>query len=108
MATHGVNSGYDKVTVVFICIVAGNVLPAPAGTATAAPAAPSQPVTTTQSLPNVSDIQMQRAYAALGLPYTGSPSPQSGHQQGGLNIRPPGSNSPGIFSHKYNSKLIYV
>jgi hypothetical protein len=81
-----------------ICIVAGNVLPAPAGTATAAPAAPCQPVTTTQSLPDVSDIQMQMAYASLGLPYTGSSSQQSGHQQGGLNIRPPSSNSPGMWS----------
>jgi hypothetical protein len=62
-------------SVVLICIVAGNVLPAPAGTATAAPAAPCQPVTTTQSLPDVSDIQMQMAYASLGLPYTGSSSP---------------------------------
>jgi len=86
-----------------ICIVAENVLPAPVGTATAAPAAPSQPVTTTQSIPNVSDIQMQRAYAALGLPYTGSPSQHAGHQQGGLNIRPPGSNSPGMCSYNlYN------
>jgi hypothetical protein len=32
------------------------------------------------------------------LPYTGSPSQQSGHQQGGLNIRPPSSNSPGMCS----------
>ncbi|CAC5403339.1 EP300 [Mytilus coruscus] len=79
--------------------VPGSVLAAPQGSSTAAAAAasPSQPVTTTQSIPNVSDIQMQRAYAALGLPYTGSPSQQPGSQQS-LNMRPAGSHSPGLNS----------
>ncbi|CAG2197184.1 CREBBP [Mytilus edulis] len=46
-------------------------------------------------VPRSTDIQMQRAYAALGLPYTGSPSQQPGGQQS-LNMRPAGSHSPGL------------